>query len=51
MSFPNGQCLQDVHWIKKKMNLIITEEKIVLKNHVKKLKERAMKIINYEKTK
>ena len=26
-----GQCLQDVHVIKKKINLIITEEKIVLK--------------------
>ena len=35
MSLPNGQCLQDVHLIKKKMNLIITEEKIVLKNDVK----------------
>ena len=31
-----GQCLQDVHLIKKKINLIITEEKIVLKYHVKK---------------
>ena len=30
-----GQCLQDVHLIKKKINLIITEEKIVLKNYVK----------------
>ena len=30
-----GQCLQDVHLIKKKINLIIIEEKIVLKNYVK----------------
>ena len=30
-----GQCLQDVHSIKKKINLIITEEKIVLKIYVK----------------
>ena len=30
-----GQCLQDVHLIKKKINLIIKEEKIVLKNYVK----------------
>ena len=28
-------CLQDVHLMKKKINLIITEEKIVLKNYVK----------------
>ena len=41
-----GQCLQDVHLIKKKINLIITEEKI--EKLCKKLKERAMKIINYE---
>ena len=43
-----GQCLQDVHLIKKKINLIITEEQFVLKNYVKKLKERAMKIVSYE---
>ena len=30
-----GHCLQDVHLIKKKINLIITEEKIVLKNYIK----------------
>ena len=30
-----GQCLQDVLLIKKKINLIITEEKIVFKNYVK----------------
>ena len=30
-----GQCLQDVHLIKKKINLITTEEKIVSKNYVK----------------
>ena len=35
MSLLVGQCLQDVHLIKKKINLIITEEKIVLKNCVK----------------
>ena len=32
MSLPVKQCLQDVHLIKKKINLITTEEKIVLKN-------------------
>ena len=35
MSLLVGQFLQDVHLIKKKMNLIITEEKIVLRNCVK----------------
>ena len=35
MSLLVGQYLQDVHLIKKKVNLIITEEKIVLKNYVK----------------
>ena len=30
-----GQSLQDVYLIKKKINLIITEENIVLKNYVK----------------
>ena len=30
-----GHYIQDVHLIKKKINLIITEEKIVLKNYVK----------------
>ena len=34
--------------MKKKINLIITEKKIVLKNCAKKLKKRAIKIINYE---
>ena len=42
-----GQCLQGVHLIKKKINLIITEDKIVLKL-CNKLKERKMKIIDYE---
>ena len=28
MSLQGGQCLQDVHMMKKKINLIITEEKI-----------------------
>ena len=31
-----GRYIQDVHLIKKKINLITTEEKIVLKKHVKK---------------
>ena len=35
MSLLVGQCLQDVHLMKKKINLIITEEKIVLKSFVK----------------
>ena len=35
MSLLVGQWLQDVYLIKKKINLIITEEKIVLKNYVK----------------
>ena len=35
MSLLVGQCLQDVHLMKKKINLIITEEKIALKNCVK----------------
>ena len=30
-----GQCLEGVHLIKKKINLIIAEEKIVFKNYVK----------------
>ena len=34
MSLLVGQCLQDVYLIKKKINLIITEEKIILKNYV-----------------
>ena len=33
MSLLVGQCLQNVHLMKKKINLIITEEKIVLKNY------------------
>ena len=49
MSLLVGKCLQVVHLMKKKINLIITEEKIVLKNYVKSLKKRAMKITNYEK--
>ena len=51
MSLLVGQCLQDVNLIKKKLNLIITEEKIVLKNIkklCKKLKEHAMEIVSYE---
>ena len=44
-----GQCLQDVHLIKKKINLITIEERIELKKLCGKLKECAMEIINYEK--
>ena len=50
MSLQDGQCSQDAHLMKKKINSIITEEKVVLKN-CKKLKERTMKIINYEEKK
>ena len=35
MSLLVGQYLQDVHLINEKINLIITDEKIVLKNYVK----------------
>ena len=35
MNLLAGHFLQDVNLIKKKINLIITEEKIVLKNYVK----------------
>ena len=35
MIFLVGHYIQDVHLIKKKINLIIAEEKIVLKNYVK----------------
>ena len=35
MSLLVGQCLQVVHLMKRKMNLIITEEKTVLKNFLK----------------
>ena len=38
MSLLVGQCLQDVHLLKEKINLIIIEEKIVLKNYVKSQK-------------
>ena len=38
MSLLVGQCLQDDHLLKEKINLIITEEKIVLKNYVKSQK-------------
>ena len=44
-----GQCLKDVHLIKKKINLIITEENVVLKYDVKNWKESAMEITDYEK--
>ena len=48
MSLLVGQSLQNVHLIKQKINSIITEERIVLQKLCKKLKEHAMKIINYE---
>ena len=47
MSLQVGQCLQDVHLIKEKIHLIITEEKIVLKIYVKNQKS-AMEIINHK---
>ena len=47
MSFLAGQCLQNVHLMLQKINSIITEEGIVLKN-CKKLKDHTMKIINYK---
>ena len=47
MSLLVGQCLQVVHLMKKKINLIITEEKMLKK--LKMLKKRAMKIINFQK--
>ena len=36
MSLEAGQCLQDVHLMKKKINLIVAEENIVLTNCVKR---------------
>ena len=47
MSLLVGQCLQDFHLIKKKINLIIIEEKI--EKLCKYLKDNAMEIIEYEK--
>ena len=47
MSLPVGHYIQDVHLIKKKINFIITEEKI--EELCKKLKESAMEIINRAK--
>ena len=44
MSLLAGQCLKNVHLIKKKINLIIIEEILC-----KKLKVRAMEIIYYDK--
>ena len=35
MNLMIGHYIQDLHLIKKKINLIITEEKLVLKNYVK----------------
>ena len=35
MSLLVGHCLRDVHLMEKKINLIFTEEKIILKNYVK----------------
>ena len=44
MSLLVGQCLQDVHLIKKKINV----GKDCIEKLCKKLKELAMKVINYE---
>ena len=41
-----GQCLQNVHLMKKKISMIITEERI--EDLCKRLKKCAIKIINYE---
>ena len=46
-----GQCLQNFHLMKKKINFIIAEKKIVFEKLCKKFKKRAKKIINYEKKK
>ena len=46
MSLLVGQCLQVVHLMKKKINLIIID---CIEKLCKKLKKQAMKIINYEK--
>ena len=35
MSLLVGHCLRDVHLMEKKINLIFTEKKIILKNYVK----------------
>ena len=48
---PSGWAMFTSCSIDEKKNLIITEEKIVLKKLCKKLKKHAMKIINYEKKK
>ena len=48
MSLLVGQCLQDVHFMKKKMRFITIEEIKCIEELCKKLKEQAMKIINYE---
>ena len=45
MSLLAGQFLKNVHLIKKKINVILTEEEKLCK----KLKEIAMEIINYKK--
>ena len=47
MSLLGGQCLQNVHLIKKKLNY--HRGKDCIEKLGNKLKERAMKIINYEK--
>ena len=47
-----GQCLQDVHLMKKKINKRnYYRGKDCIEKLCKKLKERAMKIMNYEKRK
>ena len=49
MSLLVGRYMQVVHLIKKKINLIIIEEKIVLKKDVKKIKECTMEKVNRER--
>ena len=44
-----GQCLKNVDLMKKKINLIITEEKIVLKNYVKRSKNEQWKQLTIKK--
>ena len=49
MNLLAGYCLQDVHLIKKKINLIINKGKDCIEELCKKLKESSMEIINHEK--
>ena len=49
MSLLAGQCLQNVHLIKKEIKLDYCREKDCIEKLFKKLKRIAMKTINYEK--